>query len=114
MRFNNFRSSLARSAMVAALAGASLFAPAAEAAVLNGQLIGVNEHSVDTLGNVVDGPTYYATAPGSVSISSSLFLTAIYADQQITVANLAAGTSVTYLTSNFFTGTPFAFNGLHF
>ncbi|WP_294537606.1 PEPxxWA-CTERM sorting domain-containing protein [uncultured Rhodoblastus sp.] len=113
MLVNDLRSSLVRMGMVVAIGGASLFAPAAEAAVLDGQTIGVNTHSEDTLGNVLDGTVYYTIAPNS-SPTGATFLTAIYTDQQITLTNLDSSSSVTFLSSDFFTGAPYVFNGLHF
>jgi hypothetical protein len=112
MIINELRSSFARYVMVAALAVAVLLPAAAQAAVLAGQSVDVNSRFEDTLGNIGNGAVYSAIAPGSSATGTGL--TAIYTDQQITLTNLTPSSSLIFLTTDFFSGVPFVFNGIHF
>jgi hypothetical protein len=91
----------------------ALFASSAHAAVLAGQMVSANAHSVDIAFNVTDGPVVTVAAPGTATLFGG-FLSAVYADKQITVTDLLPSTSISFFTSNFLTGVPFSFNGLHF
>jgi hypothetical protein len=99
--------------LVAGIVAAALSAVSAQAAVLAGQTVSVNTHAVDILSNVSDGVVVTVAAPG-VASGFAGFLEAVYTDQTITVINNVPATSVTFLTADFFTLTPFSFNGLFF
>ncbi len=96
-----------------ALAVALLATSTAHAAVLAGQMVSANSHSVDIASNVTDGPVVTVAAPGTATLFGG-FLSAIYTDKQITVTDLLPSSSISFFTVNFITGVPFSFNGLHF
>jgi hypothetical protein len=98
--------------LVAAALALSVSAPAS-AALLDGNSVTASLHSLDTLGNTINGTPDTQTAPATSLVAGS-FLSATYADKQITVQEDLANSSTTFFTSNFLTGTPFVTNGLEF
>jgi hypothetical protein len=101
--------------IVACVAVAALFSTASAEAtpILSGQTVSVFHHTVDTLSNVINDPTVTVIAPG-VATGFAGFLQATYTDNQIFVSQPIPLSSTGFLTKNFFTNTPFVFNGLEF